>query len=126
MSTLGPCAIYIQATRWEGTVGGPEIQKFVGALHGKRAGKGVFITNGVCSTEAMDCVSRIDPRVVLVDGRELAEYMLDLKLSVALRATYELTRIDSDYVVEDRPAPAPMLPNEALYLPMRPDLRWQA
>lgn len=98
---LGLDTIYIQAKRWEGTVGRPEIQKFVGALHGKRARKGVFITTGVFSAEAADYVSRIDPRVVLIDGRQLAEYMLDLNLGVTPRATYELKRIDSDYFVEE-------------------------
>lgn len=98
---LGLDTIYIQAKRWEGTVGRPEIQKFVGALHGKRARKGVFITTGVFSADATDYVSRIDPRVVLIDGRELAEYMLDLNLGVTPRAAYELKRIDSDYFVEE-------------------------
>lgn len=94
---LGLDMIYIQAKRWEGTVGRPEIQKFVGALHGKRARKGVFITTGSFSSDARDYVSRIDPRVVLIDGRELANYMLDLDLGVTPKATYEVKRIDSDY-----------------------------
>lgn len=98
---LGLDTIYIQAKRWEGTVGRPEIQKFVGALHGKRARKGVFMTTGVFSGEAADYVSRIDPRVVLVDGRQLAEYMLDSNLGVTPRAAYELKRIDSDYFAEE-------------------------
>mgnify|MGYP002779769843 CR=1 FL=1 len=98
---LGLDTIYIQAKRWEGTVGRPEIQKFVGALHGKRARKGVFITTGAFSAEAQDYVSRIDPRVVLIDGRQLADYMLDLNLGVTPRATYELKRIDSDYFAEE-------------------------
>lgn len=98
---LGLDTIYIQAKRWTGTVGRPEIQKFVGALHGKRARKGVFITTGIFSADAIDYVSRIDPRVVLIDGSQLAEYMLDLNLGVTARATYELKRIDSDYFVEE-------------------------
>lgn len=98
---LGLDNIYIQAKRWEGTVGRPEIQKFVGALHGKRARKGVFITTGAFSAEAIDYVSRIDPRVVLIDGAQLADYMLDLNVGVTHRATYELKRIDSDYFSEE-------------------------
>ncbi len=94
---LGLEAIYIQAKRWEGTVGRPEIQKFVGALHGKRARKGVFLTTGVFSAEAEDYVSRIEPRVVLIDGRQLAEYMIDFDLGVSPRAVYQLKRVDSDY-----------------------------
>jgi restriction system protein len=94
---LGLDTIYIQAKRWEGTVGRPEIQKFVGALHGKRARKGVFITTGTFSTDARDYVSHIEPRVVLIEGRELANYMLDLDLGVTPKATYQVKRIDSDY-----------------------------
>jgi restriction system protein len=98
---LGLDTIYIQAKRWEGTVGRPEIQKFVGALHGKRARKGVFITTGTFSPDARDYVSRIDPRVVLIDGRELANYMLDLDLGVTPKATYQVKRIDSDYFTDE-------------------------
>lgn len=98
---LGLDMIYVQAKRWEGTVGRPEIQKFVGALHGKRARKGVFLTTGAFSSEALDYVSRIDPRVVLIDGRQLADYMLDLNIGVTTRDTYDLKRIDSDYFVEE-------------------------
>ncbi|MCB1947882.1 restriction endonuclease [Nitrosomonas sp.] len=98
---LGLETIYIQAKRWEGTVGRPEVQKFVGALHGKRAKKGVFLTTGVFSNEAKDYVSHIDPRVVLIDGRELAEYMLDLDLGVTPKANYEVKRIDSDYFSDE-------------------------
>ncbi len=94
---LGLDTIYIQAKRWEGTVGRPEVQKFVGALHGKRARKGVFLTTGTFSAEAKDYVSHIDPRVVLIDGRQLAEYMVDLNLGVTPKASFEIKRIDSDY-----------------------------
>lgn len=98
---LGLDTIYLQAKRWEGTVGRPEIQKFVGALHGKRARKGVFITTGTFSCEARGYVAHIDPRVVLIDGQELAEYMLDLNVGVTPKATYEIKRIDSDYFSEE-------------------------
>lgn len=98
---LGLDTIYIQAKRWEGTVGRPEIQKFVGALHGKRARKGVFLTTGVFSAEARDYVATIDPRVVLIGGRELVEYMIDLNLGVTPRSVFEIKRIDSDYFVDE-------------------------
>lgn len=94
---LGLDTIYLQAKRWEGTVGRPEIQKFVGALHGKRARKGVFITTSTYSGEARDYVVHIDPRVVLIDGGELAELMIDFGLGVTTTATYEVKRVDSDY-----------------------------
>lgn len=73
---LGLDVIYLQAKRWEGTVGRPEIQKFVGALHGKRAKKGVFITTGRFSDDAVKYVESIDPKVILIDGRTLAELMI--------------------------------------------------
>lgn len=98
---LGLDTIYIQAKRWEGTVGRPEVQKFVGALHGKRARKGVFMTTGTFSADAREYVSDIEPRVVLIDGRELAEYMVDLNLGVTPKAVYEVKRVDSDYFVEE-------------------------
>jgi restriction system protein len=98
---LGLETIYIQAKRWEGTVGRPEIQKFVGALQGKRARKGVFITTGTFSADASDYVSHIDPRVVLIDGSELAEYMIDHDLGVTSRIKYEIKRVDSDYFVDE-------------------------
>jgi restriction system protein len=94
---LGLDTIYIQAKRYTGTVGRPDIQKFVGALHGKRARKGVFLTTGKFSEDAIDYVGRIDPRVVLIDGHQLAQYMIDYDLGVTPRAKYELKRIDSDY-----------------------------
>jgi restriction system protein len=98
---LGLDVVYIQAKRWTGTVGRPEIQKFVGALHGKRARKGIFITTGTFSSDARGYVEHIDPRVVLIDGRELAEYMIDFGIGLSTRITYEVKKIDSDYFVED-------------------------
>jgi restriction system protein len=98
---LGLDVIYLQAKRWEGTVGRPEIQKFVGALHGKRAKKGVFITTGKFSEEAQEYVRTIDPKVILIDGRDLAEYMIDFNLGTSKAVTYEIKRIDSDYFTEE-------------------------
>jgi restriction system protein len=93
--------VYLQAKRWEGTVGRPEIQKFVGALHGKRARKGVFITTGTFSAEATEYVRNIDPRVALVDGAQLAQFMIDFNVGVARDRAYEVKKIDSDYFEED-------------------------
>jgi restriction system protein len=97
---LGLEMVYLQAKRWEGTVGRPEIQKFVGALHGKRARKGVFITTGSFSADASAYVQTIDPKVALVDGKQLAEYMIDFGLGVSLARAYEVKRIDTDYFEE--------------------------
>lgn len=98
---LGLDIIYLQAKRWEGTVGRPEIQKFVGALHGKRAKKGVFITTGKFSADARDYVQNIDPKVVLIDGKELANYMIDFNLGTTTITNYEIKRMDSDYFSEE-------------------------
>ena len=85
----------------EGSVGRPEIQRFVGALHGKRAKKGVFITTGSFSSDAIDYVARIEPKVVLIDGRQLASLMIDFNVGVTPVASYETKRIDSDYFSEE-------------------------
>lgn len=98
---LGLDVIYLQAKRWEGTVGRPEIQKFVGALHGKRARKGVFITTGKFSQEAFAYVQSIDPKVILIDGRTLAGYMIDFDLGTSTMVVYKVKRMDTDYFVED-------------------------
>ena len=97
---LGLDIVYLQAKRWDGTVGRPEIQKFVGALHGKRAKKGVFITTGSFSADAVAYVEHIDPKVVLVDGRRLAEFMIDFEVGVTTARTYQVKRVDSDYFEE--------------------------
>lgn len=98
---LGLDVIYLQAKKWEGTVGRPEIQKFVGALHGKRAKKGVFITTGTFSSEATQYVGNIEPKVVLIDGRQLAEFMIDFNIGVTESSAYHVKRIDSDYFSEE-------------------------
>jgi restriction system protein len=98
---LGLDVVYLQAKKWEGTVGRPEIQKFVGALHGKRARKGVFITTGMFSGDASSYVDQIDPKVVLIDGRRLAELMIDFEVGVTTGRTYHVKRIDSDYFDEE-------------------------
>jgi restriction system protein len=98
---LGLDAIYIQAKRWENTVGRPEIQKFVGALTGQRARKGLFITTADFSSEAEDYVSRIEAKVVLIDGETLSQLMIDYGVGVSTVGTYEIKKIDSDYFAEE-------------------------
>jgi restriction system protein len=98
---LGLDVIYLQAKRWEGSVGRPEIQKFVGALHGKRAKKGVFITTSKFTENALEYVRTIDPKVILIDGKNLAEYMIDYNLGTSTTSTYKIKRIDTDYFIED-------------------------
>lgn len=98
---LGLDTIYLQAKRWQGSVGRPEIQKFVGALQGQRARKGVFITTSSYTTDAIDYASRIDTKVVLIDGKRLAELMIDFDVGVSVAASYAVKRIDSDYFEEN-------------------------
>jgi len=98
---LGLDIVYIQAKRWENTVGRPELQKFAGALQGHRARKGVFITTSAFSSEAIEFVRRIDSKIALIDGQQLAELMIDHNLGVALANAYEIKRIDFDYFSEE-------------------------
>lgn len=99
---LGLDIIYIQAKRWDdGVVGRPEIQKFVGALAGQRAKKGIFITSSKFSREAIDYVTSIDSKIVLIDGEQLPQLMIDHDIGVSKVAAYELKRIDSDYFADE-------------------------
>lgn len=97
---LGLDIIYIQAKKWEGTVSRPEIQKFVGALQGKRARKGVFITTSEFSDGARKYVGDIESKIILIDGQRLAQFMIDFDVGVASEAVFELKRLDSDYFEE--------------------------
>ena len=94
---LGLDIIYIQAKKWENTVGRPEIQKFAGALQGQRAKKGIFISTSNFSREAHDYASRIDTKIVLVDGEQLTQFMIDHNIGVTPVSKYEIKRMDSDY-----------------------------
>jgi restriction system protein len=98
---LGLDAIYLQAKRWEGVVGRPEIMRFVGALAGQRANKGVFITTSRFTQEAKEYASSSQYKVVLMDGERLADLMIEHDLGVSVAATYQLKRIDSDFFSED-------------------------
>jgi restriction system protein len=88
--------LYVQAKRWVPTVGRPEIQKFAGALHGQHATKGIFITTSDFSRDAIDYVSKIGSKIVLIDGSRLAELMIEFGVAVATDATYTVKRIDND------------------------------
>ena len=97
---LGLDKIYIQAKKWENTVGRPEIQKFVGALQGKRAKKGVFITTSEFSKDAHKYVSNLDVAVILIDGEKLSQYMVENELGISLRNNFKIYSIDNDYFEE--------------------------
>lgn len=98
---LGLDVIYIQAKRWESTVGRPEIQKFAGALQGFRAKKGVFITTSTFSSDAKDYVSRIDSKIILIDGETLTQLMIENNVGVTPFAVYEVKKVDSDYFTDN-------------------------
>ncbi len=98
---LGLDTIYIQAKKWDQTVGRPEIQKFAGALQGFRAKKGIFITTSDFSKEAIDYASRIESKIVLIDGETLWNLMIDFGIGVSTVAIYEVKKIDNDYYDEE-------------------------
>ncbi len=94
---LGLEVIYIQAKRWEGPVGSPQVRDFVGALAGQKAGKGVLITTSSFTQDARDFVKAVGTRIILIDGRQLADFMIESNVGVTTEATYELKRIDIPY-----------------------------
>jgi restriction system protein len=99
---LGLDVVYIQAKRWnDNAVSRPEIQKFVGALTGHRARKGVFITTSTFTKEAQAFATNNEFKVILIDGQMLSELMIDYGVGVTRQAVYELKRIDSDYFTEE-------------------------
>jgi restriction system protein len=98
---LGLDAIYVQAKKWEGSVGRPEIQKFAGALMGQKAKKGIFLTTSSFTKEAFDFIKSIESRIVLIDGIKLAELMIEYDLGVNAVREYRLKRIDTDYFTDE-------------------------
>ncbi len=97
---LGLDIIYLQAKRYEGTVGRPDVQKFAGALQGQRAKKGIFITTSAFSKEAKDFAAKIDTKIILIDGPMLGRLMFDHGIGVSVSTAYEVKRVDADYFEE--------------------------
>jgi restriction system protein len=98
---LGLDTIYIQAKRWENQVGRPEIQKFAGALLGQKAKKGIFITTSSFTKEAINYAESIENKIVLIDGEQLANFMIDYNIGVSKVGVYEVKKIDSDYFADE-------------------------
>jgi len=100
---LGLDVIYVQAKCWkhDSTIGRPDIQKFAGALQGVRAKKGVFITTAKFSKEAKEYAANIDSKIILIDGVQLAEYMIETNTGVSVVETYQIKKIDIDYFQDD-------------------------
>jgi restriction system protein len=100
---LGLDLIYLQAKRWksDSCVGRPEVQKFAGALQGRRARKGIFITTSYFSSDAREFVGNIDSKIILIDGQELSSLMIESGTGVSTLSSYSIKRIDTDYFSED-------------------------
>jgi restriction system protein len=100
---LGLDIIYIQAKRWKpgNVTGRPELHKFVGALAGQGAKKGIFITTSNFTKEALDYTPKNETKIVLIDGEQLAQLMIDYNLGCTTQQIYELKKIDSDYFGEE-------------------------
>jgi restriction system protein len=94
---LGLDVVYVQAKRWQGSVGAKELRAFAGSLAAQHANKGVFITTSSYTKDALDFVGRVSSRIVLIDGRRLAELMLDFGVGVQEKTAYRIYRIDDDY-----------------------------
>ncbi|MCE2414495.1 restriction endonuclease [Candidatus Poribacteria bacterium] len=102
---LGLDVVYIQAKQWKENVSRPEIQKFAGALQGQRARKGVFITTSGFTKGAEEYVKTIDSKIILIDGNQVAQYMIEHNVGVSVEKTYEIKRVDSDYFAENAENP---------------------
>jgi len=98
---LGLDTIYIQSKRWEGTVSRPEVQKFAGALIGRQARKGIFITTSDFSSKAKEYVVKIESTIILIDGEQMAQLMIDSGVGVSISETYDIKKIDTDYFEEE-------------------------
>jgi restriction system protein len=97
---LGLDMICVQAKRWKEGVGRPVVQAFAGSMEAHRAKKGVLITTSTFSRDAKDFVDRIERKIVLIDGQQLAQLMIDYNVGVATSRTYLVKKIDSDYFVD--------------------------
>lgn len=97
---LGLDSIYVQAKKWEGVVGRPEIHKFIGALAGQGAKKGIFITTSYFTKEANEYQPKNDTKIVLIDGKKLADLMIEYGVGVTTKFNYEVKKMDSDYFEE--------------------------
>jgi len=98
---LGLDIVYIQAKRWENPVSRPEIQKFAGALLGRKAKKGIFITTSAFTKDAREYAEKIESKIVLIDGETLAQLMIDHNIGVSSVASYTLKKVDIDYFAEE-------------------------
>jgi len=94
---LGLEAVYVQAKRWEGAVGRPTVQAFVGSLEGFRARKGVMITTSRFTDEANGYAEHLEKSIALIAGEKLAELLIEHGVGVITEETFTLKRVDGDY-----------------------------
>lgn len=94
---LGLDKIYVQAKRWNGVVGRPELQKFVGALSAKKSNKGIFITTSDFTKEALEYANNLSHTIILINGEKLAQLMIEYNVGVQTSYSYEIKKIDNDY-----------------------------
>lgn len=98
---LGLDKIYIQAKRWSGNVSRPEVQKFVGAVHGQNASRGVFITTSSFTNEAKEYAKNINSNIILVDGKLLTKLMIEYNVGVQIKDIIQIKKIDEDFFTEE-------------------------
>jgi len=98
---LGLDMIYVQAKRWQNTIGGEQIQSFVGALAGKHATKGVFITTSDFLASAIEYAKTVQHKIILIGGQKLAELMIEYNIGVSTVRSIAIKRVDSDYFEEE-------------------------
>jgi len=98
---LGLDIVNIQAKRWGKPVGRPDIQAFAGSLEGQRSKKGVFITTSKFTADALDYVKRIEKRIVLIDGEQLMQLMIDNDVGVSEESKYIIKKIDEDFFIDE-------------------------
>jgi restriction system protein len=98
---LGLDIIYIQAKRWESSVGRPEIQKFAGALQMQHANKGIFITTSSFTKDALEFAKIISSKIILIDGDLMSEFMIDHNVAINIVNKFEIKEIDTDYFIEN-------------------------
>lgn len=97
LDRLGLEKVYVQAKRWQNQVSRPDVQGFFGALAGRRANKGVFITTSGFSREAREFAKQASDGLVLIDGAQLARLMIEFKVGVSIERGITIARVDTDY-----------------------------
>ena len=98
---LGLDLVCVQAKRWSGTVASSDVRDFAGGMETHRARKGVMLTTSAYSKDALDYVRNIERKIVLIDGQQIAQYMIDFGIGVSVENTYVVKRLDGDYFSED-------------------------